>query len=238
MKFSRCICSLFILLLVACGPSEEHKAQRAEQKRIECLDRYCEGDVEPKRDLNSEVAQKLNGQWFIGPRRYFNGSQRAGFYWPSKTPLHGPEGGGSFPETGKNFYDVAIEIFLRSNPSPPRSPRLYQKLLSSQAEGRFISRSSPRTNLDVWHAYHDPQRRLSYTYYVATDLRDINDEPPVLSCLGLDGSERQAKEAFCTTGWRWRPNISVDLRFSARHASDWPEIYLEVIRVLNLLKKV
>lgn len=58
------------LLLVACGPTEQQKAQLAEQRRIECLDKLCEGYGPPKHDLLKEVSFKLNGQWFIGPREY------------------------------------------------------------------------------------------------------------------------------------------------------------------------
>ena len=41
-----CTCAF----LTACGPSEEKKAQFAEKKRVDCLDKFCEGDAVPKHD--------------------------------------------------------------------------------------------------------------------------------------------------------------------------------------------
>src|SRR5687767_12961059 len=61
-----------LLGLTACGPSEKQRAEQAEKTRLECLDKFCPGDVEPKRDTATEVAFKLNGQWYIGPKVYGN----------------------------------------------------------------------------------------------------------------------------------------------------------------------
>ena len=114
------------MLLAACGPSEQEKAKLAEQKRIECLDKICPGDVEPKRDALTEVAIKLNGQWYIGPRSY--GSPNLGpmvFFWPSRAPLGDVAAVAKAREVVKNkvgavdnFYEVAIELFLRSSNIP------------------------------------------------------------------------------------------------------------------------
>jgi hypothetical protein len=234
MKFTRRIGAIFILLLEACGPSEEHKAQRAEQKRIECLDRFCEGDVEPKRDLINEQALKLNGQWFIGPVRYF-GSQRAGFYWPSKTPLHGPEGGGSFPEMGKPISDVAIEIFLRSNKIPDE-PRGYKLIELAQRNDWIASRKALRPGLEAFEMKHVIGPRGHYidhvTYYVATRLKGFDGLPPVATCSHTDSRNGGG------TGFLWQPGIWVGTRMNQKHCADWPEIFTEITRVLQLLRKV
>jgi hypothetical protein len=45
-------------LLAACGPSDQHKEQWAEEKRIECLDKVCERDVGPEDYLQAGIAQQ------------------------------------------------------------------------------------------------------------------------------------------------------------------------------------
>ncbi|KFB67323.1 hypothetical protein [Candidatus Accumulibacter vicinus] len=79
---------LLVLALSACGPTEAERAALAEKKRIECLDKYCEGDKEPAYDWAKETRFKVNGQWFVMSKDYgspnFGGF---GFTWPSKTPL-------------------------------------------------------------------------------------------------------------------------------------------------------
>ena len=62
--------------------------------------------------------------------------------------------------------------------------------------------------------------------------RDENGEPPVLGC-----DDREPAFSRCTMAFVWTPGIAADLRFRVMHARDWPEIYQEVGRVLQLLKK-
>ena len=38
------------LLITACDPFKEQREAAAERKRIECMDKLCAGDVEPKRN--------------------------------------------------------------------------------------------------------------------------------------------------------------------------------------------
>lgn len=66
--------------LVGCGPSEQRRAELAELKRIECLDKFCPGDIEPPHDMATEVALKLNGQWFIGPSTMKHVIGPSGYY--------------------------------------------------------------------------------------------------------------------------------------------------------------
>lgn len=76
-----------LLLVSACGPSEEQKAQLAEKKRLECLDKICEGDVPPKVGAD-EFVMKLNGHYFSAPREYGGYGGTLAFFWPSKTPAN------------------------------------------------------------------------------------------------------------------------------------------------------
>lgn len=82
----RCFWMVASVFLVACGPSTKDKARIAEEKRVECLDKFCEGDTPPQTRFD-EVAIKLNGQWFIAPRAYSKGLSGLAFYWPSREPV-------------------------------------------------------------------------------------------------------------------------------------------------------
>ena len=65
-------------------PSEKDRAMFTEDEKRRCLDNFCQGDVMPK---SYESVQKINHQWFIGPREYFNGFGAAHFIWWDHKPL-------------------------------------------------------------------------------------------------------------------------------------------------------
>lgn len=222
------------LTLMACGPSEQKRAELAEKRRIECLDTFCEGDVEPLRDKVREVALKINGQWYVGPRAYFSGGAGAVFYWPSKTPEIGRPDGQPYPEKGKPFYDVAIEVFLRSNNIPPE-PRGYKLIELAEANGWIADRRQIKPGLEAIRMKHvqgpDGYYIDHLTYYVATDLKGSDGLPPVAGCNhdqpGNGGG----------AGFMWQPGIWAGVRMNQKHCADWPEIYSEVTRVLQLLRR-
>jgi hypothetical protein len=223
---SLCVCVGAALLLSACGPSEKEKARMAEERRLECLDKYCEGDVEPAHDPTQESLIKVNGHWFIAPKRYAKGLAGLAFYWPSKDPVT------SNSTKGQDFSDVAIEIFLRSNSTPLHGPSRYKALQLAQEQGRVLEKHQVRPDLEVWRVQGENKGLPPAMWYAATDLKDANGEPPVLGCHDMD-----PKFGSCTMAFGWKPGIAADLRFSPKHAQDWPEIYQEVVRVLNLIKE-
>ena len=59
------------VMCLACSPSDAQQSEKT-RRQAECLDKHCPGDVEPARNVTSEVAFKLNGQWYIGPKAYGN----------------------------------------------------------------------------------------------------------------------------------------------------------------------
>jgi hypothetical protein len=204
----------------------------AEQKRLECLDKFCEGDVEPKRDIANEVALKLNGQWYVGPREYFStGKNGGGFYWPSRHPMFK---GGEYPEGSQDFPVKAIEIFLRSNTIPPE-PRGYKLIELAEASGWVASRTTLRPGLDAITMKHVIGPRGQYidhvTYYVATQLKGVDGLPPVATCAHVHPNDSGG------TGFMWQPGIWAGTRMNQKHCADWPEIFQEVTRVLQLLRK-
>jgi hypothetical protein len=248
-----CIWPLVALLswqLAACGPSEEKKAQLSEEKRVNCLDKFCEGDVEPKHDVRKETVFKLNGKWFVGRQEYGNPNFGAmAFYWPSKAPQANVNAVKKADEVVRNktgavgnFYDVAIEIFLTGRqrwPTPqverPWERRSLEDRWSElRQQGKQLERSQVRPGLDAMRVYEPDGKPYRHFYFIATDLKRIRGAgSPVAAC---DTDEHAS--ATCTSGEFWQPDVYADFRFSAKHANDWPEIHQEIVRVLNLAKRV
>lgn len=219
---------LILALLAACGPSAE---ELAEKRRIECLDKFCEGDIAPQ-TAPEEMAVKLNGQFFIAPKSYVMGFSGLAFYWPSKTPATGRSDRQPYPEQGLDFNDTAIEISLRSREGVTDRPGLYAVLQQAEVEGLLISKLNPRPGLEIWRINENNGLR-PLVWYVATEYREPGGDPPVIAC-----DESNPEFDRCTTGFIWQPGISMDMRFRAKHGPDWPEIYQETMRILQLLKKV
>jgi hypothetical protein len=197
--------------------------------------------VRPKYDTNSEVATKLNGQWFVGPKEYGVISGSLGFFWPSKTPAnkeHAEREAPEFVPSGQgrssNFYDVGIEIFLRSNDFPA-APIGYQLIELAQKNDWIASRALLRPGLEQIKMKHVMGPRGYFidhvTYYVALGKTGSDGLPPVATC-NHDGPSNAGG-----TGFMWRPGIWVGTRWNQKHCADLPEIYQEVVRVLSLLKQ-
>lgn len=229
------VAGLALLGAVAgCGPSAQEKAEFAEKKRIECLDKRCSGDVVPPHDYMKDEAFKVNGQWYIGPRVYFGHYNRAVIYWPSKWPA-GYEEGRAFPHKGQPFYEVAIELLFRSSHIPPE-PRGYKLIELAEKQGWIAKRESIRPGLDALTMKHVIGPRGYYidhvTYYVATQLKGPDGLPPVATC-----SHKSATDGG-GSGFMWEPGFWVGVRMNQKHCADWPEIYTEIDRVLQQLTVV
>lgn len=220
--------------LTGCGPNEQRRAELAEEKRIACLDSICDGDVQPPVQAGRQLF-KLNGQWFTGPWEYGNPNLAPmAFYWPSKTPLTGRADRQSYPEQGKDFYEVAIEISLRSN-HIPTGPRGYQFIKLAESNGWIAERKTLRPGLEAITMKHVIGPRGHYidhvTFYVATQLKGPDGLPPVATCSHANPSNGGG------TGFMWQPGIWAGTRMNQKHCADWPEIYQEITRVLQLIKK-
>jgi len=77
LAVSSLLCLIFLKAYVL---YEEEKLAAAERRRIECLDQFCEGDVYPKFDTSNEALRKINGQWYVGPKKYFVQQSTAQFF--------------------------------------------------------------------------------------------------------------------------------------------------------------
>lgn len=246
-RIVRIFCCICLLLgLASCSPNEQKRAELAELKRIECLEKVCPGDVEPKRDYTKDALLKLNGEWFIGPQVYFtSGRNGAVFYWPAKAPGFAP---GEFLEgiKGRDFSDVAIEIFLTGRQRWP-DPKAIAPWENSSWERRFdelrkegfrIERLQLRPSLERVRFFDAQGKQYRHEYFLATQqkLPLSRNSLPGIACDPYPDASSGAKPG-CTGGIFWQEDVYADFRLHAKHASDWPEIYQEINRVLSLLKK-
>lgn len=244
MRYMNLLPLFLAISLAACGPNESQKREIAEKKRIECLDKFCDGDVEPTRNMATEVAYKLYGQWYLVPKQYAKGMSGLAFYWPSKTPVTGLPVGQEFSEKGRDYYDVAIEIFLTGRqrwPDPnvvrPWDGESWElRLEELQRQGLRIQREKLRPDLERIRFFDTKGQQYRHEYYLAAQQRKIRGNGiPGIAC-DLPDSRPKALPR-CNGGFFWQEDVYADFRFHAQHAADWPAIHQEIVRVLNLAKK-
>nr|WP_315464100.1 hypothetical protein [uncultured Rhodoferax sp.] len=226
--------------LGACGPNEQQKAERAERKRVECLDKICQGDVEPPRDYTKDALLKLNGHWFVGPMYYYSsGINAASFSWPSKKSRE------DVPQEERDgSSDVVIFLTGRGRWSDPKAPTPWL----SKGEGRFeelqkegfrMERQQLRPDLERVRFFDAQGKSYRREFFIATnEKKPLGAQAPSINCDPPDVKGTIHAMAGCSGGFFWQPDIYVDFRLHAKHSSDWPEIYKEIIRILALLKKV
>ncbi len=229
---------IFQLLLVgcvlaACGPNEKQLAEQAEKKRIECLDKICAGDALPETE-SGETVLKLNGNWYIGPREYFSaGINGASFGWWSHGPISLFEK--LLPELqllankGKSD-EFTVIIFLRSQNIPPE-PRGYQAMLQWESEGRIADRRTIRKGLEAMKIQNPDGTWPRSTTYLATELKGFDGLPPMVNCDHTDPRNG------CSASFLWRNGVFAGIRMDQRHGTDWPEVFQEITRVLQLLRR-
>lgn len=220
---------IVIATLTACGPSEEQKAQWAEQSRLSCLENICEGDVVPERDWTKESVFKRGGKWFIAPTKYGTGAGGFAFYWPSKTP---GVSSGDFPEkpqvvSGK-ADQVSIEFFIEAK---EHQGDMYELIERDRDQRRILTQETLKNGLErITRLPESNSKFPNSVLYVATNERTTNGKPPVLSC-------NEDATHWCTTGLAWKPGFRIYVRFDQKHASDWPEIYQEIMYVISLIRE-
>lgn len=131
-------------------------------------------------------------------------------------------------------YDLSIVIFLGSTNFPPE-PYGYKLIEVAEANGWIASRKMLRPELEAITMKHVIGPNGYYidfaTYYVATMLKGTDGLPPVAGCNHADPRNGGG------TGFMWRSDIWAGVRMNQKHCADWPEIFQEVTRVLQLLKK-
>ena len=231
-----------LTVLTACGPTDKQQKELAEKLRLECLDKICEGDVEPKRDMTAEVALKLNGQWYVGPKYYFStGMNGVAFYWPSRTSRE------DVPQSERRVpYENTVEIFLTGRQRWP-DPNVAKPWDGKGWEGRFeelqkqglsIERQQLRPDLERVRLFDAQGKQYRHEYFLATQQRKIRgDGIPGIAC-DLYPDPKPNALPRCNGGMFWQEDVYADFRLHAKHATDWPVIHQEIVRVLNLAKNV
>lgn len=176
--------------------------------------------------------QKWNNQWFKVPAEY-HGADGMNFWWPSKRPATS----GKLPSPTD---DVNIFLYIRSY-DIPAEPRGYRRIEAAAREGRVTHRVTLRPGLDRLE-YRDIDRATGnpssfvFTEYVATTRKDPERQPPVLRCKTNLADPQQAGGG---AGFLWRDGIYVEVLIRAGNVCEtWPELYDEVIRILDLIEKV
>ena len=233
--------ALGLMCLSACDPFEKQRVAGAEEQRIQCLDKLCYGDTPPRQEPDTAIF-KLNGQWYVGPTEYFSsGRNGGGFYWPSKHPMFK---GGSYPERGQDVADSVIEIFFTGRQRWP-TPNLEKpweglpwtkKVERMGTDGFSMERVQLSPILDKVHFRQADGKLYDAEFFIAIQEKRMRGaEPPVLACTI---SIPRRTDDSCKSGEYWQPDVYADFRISAKHANDWPAIHQEIIRVLNLAKKV
>lgn len=227
-----------LLLATGCEQSAEEKAKWAEEKRIHCLDHLCAGDAPPQPNTLDTTVLKLNGEWFVGPAEYFSsGINGASFMWWEHRALsihmQLPSDLKAMAAEGK-ADEFSVVIFLRSNHFPP-PPHGYELIRLAETSNWIASRKTLRPGLDAVTMKDVIGPRGSkvnhVTYYIATELRGLDGLPPVATCSHDDPRNGGG------SGFLWRQGIWAGISTNQKHCLDWPEIYTETMRILQLLKK-
>jgi len=122
------VTACLILPLLACKPSAERAERAAEQRRQHCLDNYCEGDVVPPHDKQTQAAFKRDGRWFVSPREYGE-MGRVVFYWPSKAPALSAA-------SQQESADDKIEVFIKRGTAVDH----YENVRVAEREGKVLER--------------------------------------------------------------------------------------------------
>jgi hypothetical protein len=215
-----------VLGLSACEPDPQMKAQAEQRRQQECLDKPCDGDVTPKYNWDTEVVFKRAGRWFIGPKAYFS-TDNGVFYWPSMTP-RSPRVQ-PYPEQQAvrqgRYYDVAIEFFIQSGKTGEMYPEIIEEAKRSDNIAKW---ETLRPGLDLITRKRDPAGNMAL--FLATEARTPSGVPALLSC-------DPRTQGACTMGFTWK-GLRVYVRFDQRHAKDWPEIFAEILRVLEQVREV
>jgi len=228
-SFVRCLTAvLLVVLLGGCKPSPEQQAKSEQRKKEYCLDHSCLGDVQLKFDPKTEIPFKKGGHWFVAPRTYNGYEGSLAFYWPSKTPMAGL-GGEHYPEQGKDYSTVAIEFFIESMPPEIKLSDVIEK---AESEKRIHSRVSIRPELEKVEIKENEGRPNGLgTYYVSVQEKTYSGWPPIVYC------DESSEKGWCGADFLWKHGLKIYVRFNQTHGKDWPEIYSEINRVLNLIRE-
>jgi hypothetical protein len=226
------------LLATSCEPNSQGPSSGIRTGvSAPCPDSFCSGEALPPHDHLKQYPIKISGQWYLAPRNYFGGTARAGFTWYAGKSYSATDTIPTGPESASHATTASahsVEIFLSA-------PRTGVKSVGSETiewaerNGGVLKVTSLGPGLLRYEmnaiAGPDGDRLDRFRYYVATKLQGPDGRPPVAKCE----SDYRGGGSF---GIAWRDDIFVGVRMGQSHCAAFPEIYLEVIRILGLIQKV
>lgn len=223
MKAPTVIAGLLVALLVAITLPSHAAPMTEEQRREHCLNNPCPEDDYPPYNWKTEQPFKRGGKWFVGPRAYFSLYGRGVFYWPSKHPAYA---GGEYPEKGEKFSDIAIEFFIQA-----KEQIAEMQEFANREQAKLGVAKREQLNPDLERIELKPSISGPTAFYIAQNLTTPSGQQPILSC------NHRAPSDGCGSHFAWKKGLIVTIRFNQRHANDWPDIYSEITRVLNMVKE-
>ncbi|RYD50507.1 MAG: hypothetical protein EOP52_14000 [Sphingobacteriales bacterium] len=223
----------FASLVAACDRRTPQQALEEEARRLEaCKDEpWCGNVTAPTYDAKTQARLKRDDRWFLAPIDY-QYNTRLAFYWPSKRPI-------AVNRKESDAQDWMVFLLPRSHDIPPE-PRGYGHIQEAEKTGRLLERVALRPGLDrvryirATATAASSSDRSPVTVYIATEKRTPDGRSPVLACaLTQDPSQ-----AGGGAGFVWKERIYVEILIRAGNVcEEWPEIYDEIERVLNLTKE-
>ncbi|MFX1679006.1 hypothetical protein PV762_07215 [Mitsuaria sp. CC2] len=220
--------------VVACDRrNPEHAREEEARRQGACRDEpWCGNDTPPEYDAKTQARLKWDDRWFLAPVAYQYNTGLA-FYWPSRRPV-------AVSRKESDAADWMVFLLPRSHDLPPE-PRGYGRIQEAEKMGRLLERVTLRPGLDRVRYIRasataaSSSDRSSVTVYVATEKRTPDGQPPVFACA-LNAQD--PSQAGGGTGFVWKDRIYVEILIrSGNVCEEWPEIYDEIERVLNLTKE-
>lgn len=221
-------------LVAACDHRTPDNAREEEARRQEaCRDGpWCGNGTPPVYDAKTQARLKWDDRWFLAPVEYQYNTGLA-FYWPSKRPV-------AVSRKESDAADWMVFLLPRSHDIPPE-PRGYRRIQEAEQTGRLVERVTLRPGLDrvrytrATATASSSSDRSSVTVYVATEKRTPDGQPPVFACA-LNAQD--TSQAGGGAGFVWKDRIYVEILIrSGNVCEEWPEIYDEIERVLNLTRE-
>lgn len=214
------------LILISVVPAEAAR-MTDEQRREHCLNNPCPGNDQPPYNWKTEQPFKRGGKWFVGPKEYFS-MDKGVFYWPSKSP--GFSANKSFPEAPEiragNFQNVAIEFFIEA-----KKPIGEMQEFATREQAKLGVAKREQLRPDLERIELKSSKSGPTALYIAQSLKTPLGQQPILSCNHRDPTYG------CGSHFAWKKGLILTIRFNQRHGKDWPDIYSEITRVLNLVEE-
>ena len=132
--------------------------------------------------------------------------------------------------------EALIELFIRPQAETGFGVTGYALMQVAEKNNWVASRRLLRPGLEQWSmksvAMNDGYRIDHLDYFIATDIAGFDGLPPVAGCTVEGASLGGGGATFA-----WGDQTRVGVRMDSGLCRDWPEIWREIVRVLQLIKK-